>query len=257
MVAARASVGSAEGHRHGSPREEALTRRRPIARVGAAGAVGAAAGSMGVSDALAAPRAPRRPSTPAGALNALLIGNRRFASGKTRSLDYNRLGNRIAETQRPIAAIVTCADSRISPTVIFDLGLGNVFVSRVAGNSIDTGTLGSTEYAVAVLGVHLVMVLGHSNCGAVKAAIDVANGKKSYPASKYGAIGEVVNAVAGPVRALPPARRTLERSIVANAQAQARRVAARGPIIKPAIDNGRLRVVAAVYDIRTGRVTVV
>lgn len=209
------------------------------------------------SGALAAPKPPRRPSTPAGALKVLMDGNRRYVAGKIRSLDYNRLGDRIAETQKPLAAIIACADSRISPSVIFDLGLGHVFVSRVAGNIIDTGALGSTEYAVAVLGVHLVMVLGHSDCGAVKAAIEVANGKKAYPAKEYGAIGQVVDGIVGPVRGLPRSQRTLQGAIAANARAQAQRLAGRGPIISSAVRSGQIQVVAAVYDIRSGGVSLV
>jgi carbonic anhydrase len=228
-----------------------------MTRAGVAGVAALGAEQLVATQALAAPRPPPRPRTPAATLKVLMEGNRRYVAGKIRAIDYNRLGDRIAETQKPLAAIITCADSRISPSVIFDLGLGNVFVSRVAGNSLDPGTLGSTEYAVAVLGVHLVMVLGHSNCGAVKAAIEVANGTKTYPAKKYGAIGEFVDAIVGPVRALPRSRRTVPRSISVNARAQARRFATRRPIIKPAVDSGQIRVVAAVYDIGTGRVSLV
>jgi carbonic anhydrase len=228
-----------------------------MTEAGALGAVALGAEQIVASDALAAPKPPRRPSTPAGALKVLMDGNQRYVAGKIRSLDYNRLGDRIAETQKPLAAIITCADSRISPSVIFDLGLGHVFVSRVAGNIVDTGTLGSTEYAVAVLGVHLVMVLGHSNCGAVKAAIEVANRKKTYPAKKYGAIGKVVDGVVGPVRGLPKSQRTLPKAIAANARAQAQRVSGRGPIISSAVRSGQIQVVAAVYDIRSGRVSLV
>lgn len=228
-----------------------------MTQAGALGAAALGAEQVFASETLAAPRPPRRPSTPAGTLKVLMDGNARYVADKIRSVDYNRLGDRIAETQKPLAAIITCADSRISPSVIFDLGLGNVFVSRVAGNSMDPGTLGSSEYAVAVLGVHLVMVLGHSNCGAVKAAIEVANGKKKYPAKKYGAIGKFVDAVVGPVRALPRSQRTLPRSIAANARAQALRVAGRGPIISSAVRSGQVQVVAAVYDIGSGRVSLV
>jgi carbonic anhydrase len=234
-----------------------VTRRRLMTDAGALGAVALGAEHVVASDALAAPKPPRRPGTPAEALKVLIEGNRRYVAGKIRSLDYNRLGNRIAETQKPLAAIVTCADSRISPSVIFDLGVGHVFVSRVAGNIMDTGTLGSTEYAVAVLGVHLVMVLGHSNCGAVKAAIEVANGKKTFPAKKYGAIGRVVDPIIGPVRSLPRSQRTLARAITANAQAQALAIAGRRPIISSAVRSGQIQVVPAVYDIRTGRVSLV
>jgi carbonic anhydrase len=231
-----------------------LTRRNLLWQAGAAGL---AASQLDVAEAAAAARPPRRPRTPTEALNALMAGNRRFVRGSIKAVDYNRLGERIAQTQKPLAAIITCADSRISPSVIFDVGLGNVFVSRVAGNSVDPGTIGGTEYAVAVLGVHLVMVLGHSNCGAVKAAIEVVSGKTSFPARQFGSIGQVIDALTGPVRSVPKTRRTVARCIDVNAQAQARRVASRRPIIKPAVDAGRLRVVAAVYDIGTGRVSLV
>jgi carbonic anhydrase len=203
--------------------DAALTRRRLILRAGAAGL---AASQLDVVEATAAP-APPRPSTLTAALNALLAGNRRYAKGNIQRVDYNRLGAHRPDA-KPIAAIITCADSRISPSVIFDVGLGNVFVSRVAGNSIDTGTLGGTEYAVGVLGVPLVMVLGHSDCGAVKAAIDVANGKASFPRKKFGAIGEVVSAIVGPLRSVPRKRRTLSRCTAVNASSRHRDPAGNG-----------------------------
>lgn len=206
---------------------------------------------------MTAPKPPPRPSTPVEALQALKAGNQRYLSGKTQALDYNRLADRIAETQKPFAAIVGCADSRVSPSVIFDLGLGNIFVSRVAGNSVDVATLGSTEFAVAVLGVLLVMVLGHSNCGAVKAALDVVNGDASFPPQEFGAIGSMIKPVIDPVKALPKKQRTLDVSIAANARAQATRLANTGPIINRAVASGHLQVVAAVYDIGSGRVKLV
>ncbi len=209
-----------------------------------------------IPDASANPPPPR-PKTPTQALQALRAGNRRYVSGNIRSVDYNRLGDQIADTQKPFAAIIACADSRVSPPVMFDVADGNIFVSRVAGNSVEPGTLGSTEYAVAELGVLLVMVLGHSNCGAVKAAIGVVNGKASFPRRKFGAIGSVIQPIVGPVRALQPKRRTLPQAIAANARWQAARIATSGPIVKPAVAAGRVGVVAAVYDIGSRRVSIV
>ena len=197
------------------------------------------------------------PKTPAQALTALEEGNRRYRGGETTLRDYSPVGERRASEQRPFAAIVGCADSRVSPTLIFDLEPGNLFVSRVAGNSVDTGSLGSTEYAVGVLGVKLVMVLGHSDCGAVKAAIEVANGEAGYPPEEFGAIGSVIDACVPAIRSLPPSERSVERSVEANARAQAESLADADPIIKPAVDSGALRVVAAVYDIATGKVSLV
>ena len=201
-------------------------------------------------------RAPH-PTTPAEALRVLQEGNERHRQGELQLRDYSPVGERRAAEQKPFAAIVTCSDSRISPELIFDLESGNLFVSRVAGNSIDTGALGSTEFAVAVLGVKLIMVLGHSDCGAVKAAIDVVVDGKSYPESTYGAIGAVVDHLVPTVRSLPAGERDLSRCVPANAITQANTLAGRGPIVAPAVASGELRVVAAVYDIASGTVSIV
>lgn len=194
------------------------------------------------------------PDTPDAALRALQEGNERHRTGASELRTHSPLADRHAEGQRPFAAIIACADSRVSPSLIFDLDRGNLFVSRVAGNTVDTGTLGSTEYAVAVLGVKLVMVLGHSGCGAVTAAIEVAGGRESYPQDRYGAIGAVVEAVVPAIESLPVERRDLPGCVAANARAQAAALAQREPIIAPAVAAGTLSVVAAVYEIETGRV---
>jgi carbonic anhydrase len=232
-----------------------LSRRGFVTAMGAiAGATVLGAGALGADAAFAAPPT-RLPQTPDEALRRLLRGNRRYRRGDLELRDYSPVGDRVAESQKPFAAIITCADSRISPTLVFDIGRGNLFVSRVAGNSVDTGTLGSTEYAVAVLGVKLVMILGHSDCGAVKAAIGVADGTATYPPDRFGAIGAFVDAIVPAVSAIPEGERSLDRAIDANAVAQAQELAASEPIIKPAVDNGSVRVVAAVYDVASGRVS--
>jgi carbonic anhydrase len=238
--------------------DEAL---QPLSRRSFLGAAGAAAGGallggelLGAVDARAAYA---RPSTPDAALRALVEGNRRYRRGKWQRRDYSPVGERRAVAQEPFAAILACADSRVSPPLVFDVERGNLFAAHVAGNSLDSGTLGSLEYAVAVLGVHVIVVLGHTDCGAVKAAIEVAEGRKSYPASKYGSIGEVVDAVVPAVLDVKPADRTLQASIVANARRQARLLADSGPIVPAAIAAGTLRVISAVYEIDSGTVTIV
>jgi carbonic anhydrase len=197
------------------------------------------------------------PTNPQEALALLEQGNRRYQRGKLELRDYSVAGEGIATKQTPFAAIITCGDSRLSPPLVFDVHHGNLFVSRVAGNSVDVGTLGSTEYAVKVLGVKLVMVLGHSDCGAVKSAIAVVNGTASYPPDRYGAIGEVINAIVPPIQALPPAERTVDHSIMVTAITQAADLATRTPIVKQAIDAGQIEVVAAVYNIKDGKVSLV
>lgn len=235
-----------------------LSRRGLLAAAG--GAAGAAVlGSVGVGEALAGQGGSRypHPKTPTEALRLLQAGNKRYRKEKLQLRDYSPVGERVASEQKPFAAIITCADSRISPELVFDVERGNLFVSRVAGNSIDTATLGSTEYAIAVLGVKLVMVLGHSDCGAIKSAIEVVSHGKSYPPSKYGAIGEVIDDLVPTVESLPPEERHVGRCVPANAISQAQDIARRGPIVAPAIAEGKISVIAAVYNIANGAVSVV
>jgi carbonic anhydrase len=244
----------------GNHDERALSRRSFIRRAGAA-AGGALVGGELVGGELvetaAAQSAYVRPSTPAEALRALIAGNRRYRRGRWQRRDYSPVGERRAVSQKPFAAILACADSRVSPPLVFDVERGNLFAAHVAGNSVDGGSQGSLEYAVAVLGVHVIMVLGHSDCGAVKAGIEVAEGKKSFPAASYGAIGPVVEAVVPAVASLDPSARTLENSIVANARRQAAVLSAAGPIVPAAIAARTLSVVAAIYEIATGTVKLV
>jgi carbonic anhydrase len=200
---------------------------------------------------------PQSPRNPDEALSALMEGNSRHQQGKQELRDYSPAGGDRAIRQAPFAAIISCADSRVSPTLIFDVDRGNIFSSKVAGNIIDSGTLGSTEFAVKVLGVNLVMVLGHSDCGAVKAALGVVQGTSRYPAEEFGAIGEVVGKVVPPVQGVPPEDRTLSHSISVNARAQADDIASRGPIVSQAFANSEIAVVAAVYDIASGMVALI
>jgi carbonic anhydrase len=231
--------------------------------IGKAGGVAAAAtlGPAALADAVAEAKKERgqrfpHPKDPQEALQILIKGNKRYRKGKLQLRDYSPVGEDRASKQMPFAAIITCSDSRVSPTLIFDVERGNIFVSKVAGNSIDVGTLGSTEYAIKVLGVKLVLVMGHSDCGAVKSAISVADGTTSYPPDKYGAIGAVVEKLVPPIETVPPPR-PLDTCVAVNAQAQAADIRGQNPIVKPAADSGQIWVVPAVYEIKTGKVSVV
>lgn len=190
---------------------------------------------------------------PQDALDDLLAGNARFVSGDWSPQDHAPVGPEYADSQSPIAAVLTCADSRIAPSLIFDVKHDSLFTIRVAGNTISTDTLGSVEFAVANLGVRLVMVLGHQNCGAVTAALDVVAGRSSYPP---GAIATLVSRVEPAVRAVPEPERTVEACVRANAEHAARELAATEPVVAPAIAAGNLRVIPAYYDIATGAVSV-
>jgi carbonic anhydrase len=232
-----------------------ISRRRFIAGMSAAAGATALGSGCG-SSAKPASRGAKspHPASPSEALAVLRDGNERYRNGKLELRDFSPAGDRIASTQKPFAAIITCADSRISPTLVFDVAHGNLFVSRVAGNTLDVGTLGSTEYAVAKLGVKLIVVMGHSDCGAVKAALQVAKGTAHFPADHYGSIGTLIDAIVPTIKSLPASQRSLERSTAANAAAQAKAFVAKGPVIEPAVAAGKVRVVSAVYDIASGRV---
>ncbi|WDZ86491.1 carbonic anhydrase [Micromonospora cathayae] len=139
------------------------------------------------------PGSQRPPATPAQALAELQAGNRRFVTGDTRhpnqDADHRAA---VADGQHPFAVILGCSDSRLAAEIIFDRGLGDLFVVRTAGHTVGAEVLGSVEYAVAVLGTPLVVVLGHDSCGAVQAARE-ADGTGTAPSGHLGAIvGAVV-----------------------------------------------------------------
>lgn len=232
-----------------------VSRRRFIAGLGtAAGATALGAGCGASAKPAQSGQQFPHPQTPSAALAILRDGNERYRTGRLELRDFSVAGEDIASSQTPFAAIITCADSRISPPLVFDVAHGNLFVSRVAGNTLDVGTLGSTEYAVAKLGVKLILVLGHSDCGAVKAALGVVDGTAHFPPDHYGSIGEVVDAIVPTIKSLPPDQRSLATCTQANASTQAKAAAATPPVIKDAVAAGKIEVVSAVYDIASGRV---
>lgn len=188
-------------------------------------------------------------------LEDLMSGNERFVAGRPdsprrRPEDYGPL----AAAQAPEAAIVACSDSRVPPEILFDQGVGDLFVIRVAGNVVaDSGAVvkGSIEYAVAELKMPLVMVLGHSNCGAVKAAIQMAASNDPLP----GAINDLVNLIEPAVeRAAKYPGDKLANAIQANVEIGVERLGGLDPIVAEAVRGGKLKIVGATYDLASGRV---
>jgi carbonic anhydrase len=205
----------------------------------------------------AAPRGKPAPA-PDEVLRLMLDGNKRFATGasthpRRTPADFKPL----AAGQSPIACIITCSDSRVTPEILFDLGIGELFVVRVAGNYVNgagTSVKGSVEYAVAELGVSLIMILGHSQCGAVKAAIQHIHDKDALP----GAINDLVNAIKPAVLAsehMPGD--PLENAIRANVKRGVDRLDDLQPIVEPAVKGGKVKIVGGVYDLATGKVQMV
>ncbi len=185
----------------------------------------------------------------AEALTELKAGNQRFVTGKLqhpRQTAERRL--ELAAGQHPFAIVLACADSRTAPELVFDQGLGDVFVLRVAGNVLNDETIGSIEYAVEHLGSPLIVVLGHERCGAVTAARDTIAAKGEAP----GHIQSLVKAIQPAVEATKDA--DVETTIRANVQNVAQALRESGPILKAKVAAGALSVRGARYDLDTGEV---
>jgi carbonic anhydrase len=155
----------------------------------------------------------------------------------------------VARGQSPFAIVLDCADSRVGPELLFDQGLGDLFVARVAGNVIDDHILGSFEYAVEHLHSPLIVVLGHQRCGAVAAARDTIAAKGQAP----GHIQSLVDAIRPAVEATQG--QDAEATCKANVREMVAQLRASQPILKPEVDSGHVAVVGAYYDLDTGVVT--
>lgn len=182
------------------------------------------------------------------ALVKLKEGNARFISGKTLhpNQDYKRLREVVAD-QRPFAIIVGCSDSRVPSEIIFDQGIGDLFVVRTAGQVSTAVSWGSIEFGNAVLGANLIVVMGHTNCGAVSAACKMPN----VP----GHIRTLINAIkpaADLAKKIPGD--VLENAVRINVAMEVKKLQALGPVVAEAINHGTTKVVGAVYDLATGRV---
>lgn len=235
------------------PSSNESTRRDFLCLTGlAAGAAGMALPA--VAHAFAAPV----DRSPDAVLRRLLEGNKRFMAGKLehpgrKPEDFQAL----AEGQAPLAIVVACADSRVAPELIFDQGIGDLFVVRAAGNLVSgAGPVikGSIEFAVAELGAKLILVMGHSQCGAVKAAIEHLDKNDALP----GSIGDLVGLIRPAVvqtKGQPGDR--LENTIKANVMKCVERIRTTDPILAKAAKAGEIKVVGGVYELRTGQMQVI
>ena len=188
--------------------------------------------------------------SPADALDELLAGNRRFMSGRTSAhrRDLAMLQHTM-EKQQPFAAILSCSDSRVPVEVVFDQTIGQLFVTRVAGNIVTAEIIASLEYAAAVLGTNTILVMGHSRCGAVTAAIQ----KQTAPEQAFpGQIGALFPHIEAAVEQAGP---DVEATIRANALIQSTRLRELSPLLGAMIESGKLKVATGYFDIRSGAVT--
>jgi len=231
--------------------------RRQLMQLAVMGAAGLVVSARALP-AGAAPAAGAARRDPAAILRDLLDGNQRFAGGQAggprrKPEDFVPL----ADGQTPDALIVGCADSRVSPEILFDQGVGDLFVVRVAGNVVSNAGVivkGSIEYAVAELGVPLILVLGHTQCGAVKAVLQHLEAKDALPGAIAGLVDVMKPAIAA---AKGKPGDPLDNAIRANVLAGVARLKSLPPIVAPAVKRGKLTVVGGVYDLKTGAVTMI
>jgi carbonic anhydrase len=217
----------------------------------AAGALGTA-GIAASAGAGAAPTSARTTLTADQALARLTEGNEAFLADETPPPPLNRQRRlEIARNQTPFAVLLSCSDSRVPPEALFGQGLGDLFIVRVAGNTVSQEGLGSIEYAVAELGVPLIVVMGHERCGAVGAAVSIVRDGASFP----GAIGEMV----GPI--LPAAIHArsekgdwLDNAVRRNVVDVVERLKVSGKLIEEPLAAGKLKIVGARYDLDDGGV---
>lgn len=220
--------------------------RRQFLQKAASGAVAGVAAQSGVELALAQ-KLPAKPDlTPDAAVHELLAGNQRFAAGQMTSIDHDLaiLKERNVDKQEPFAAILSCADSRVPVELIFDQSIGHIFVARVAGNMVTPEIIASLEYGVAVLGIDVLLVLGHTGCGALKAAM------KADPVP-----GQISVLYQHLRPAVEQSGEDLGKAIEANSRIQAELLRTSSVVIRDAVKAGKLRVEAGVYDLGTGKVT--
>ncbi|BBK35457.1 carbonic anhydrase [Allostella sp. ATCC 35155] len=228
---------------------EGLVGRRALLGLGLAGL---AAATLGTGSARAA-GGPTTSLTADQALEKLKAGNARYVAGPelcVQQLAASRAA--LVSGQTPWATILSCADSRVPPELLFGgVGPGELFVARNAGNMAGTATMGTIEYGAAALGVPLIVVLGHEKCGAVSAACDVLTKDTKYP----GSMGRMLKPIVPACKAVAKQPGDMvDNAVRENARRVARRVATKSPIVADLVKAGKVKVVAARYDLDEGRV---
>jgi carbonic anhydrase len=200
------------------------------------------------------PPKPQNVLSPDAALEGLRRGNARYVEGVSLRHDFKHEREALAKGQNPYAAILSCADSRIAPEYAFDSGRGDLFVCRVAGNFASDEMIASLEYAVAVLAVPLILVLGHESCGAVDAAIKSLKDNTTLP----GRLPSLVTAIAPAIKAVSQqAGDTLSNATRQNVIDNVARLASATPILGAAVEQKKLKVVGGIYRLKDGKVDMV
>ena len=232
-------------------RSSAPTRRNLLLGAAATGLFWASAAR---AKGTKAPPKPENVVSPDASLERLVEGNQRYVEGIARRHDFRHQREALVGGQNPYAAILSCADSRIAPEYAFDSGRGDLFVCRVAGNFATEETVASLEYAVAVLAVPLILVLGHDACGAVEAAIKSLGDGKPLP----GHMPSLVTGLAPSVKAVAgQPGDTLDNAILQNVKDTVAKLKAATPILSAAVEQHRIRIVGGIYRLKNGKVDMV
>ncbi|MEO7912810.1 MAG: carbonic anhydrase [Roseiflexaceae bacterium] len=190
-------------------------------------------------------------TTPDQALQRLLEGNQRYATAKPAypnlTVDRRTL---LAQGQHPFALVFSCVDSRVPPELVFDRGLGDLFVVRTAGHTLDDAVLGSIEYGVAELGIPLILVLGHEKCGAVKATLEAVENHTTAPDRIQALVRNITPAIE---QSKGQPGDALDNAVIANIMLMVERLKTT-PMLMDALGKGQLKILGARYDIDSGTV---
>lgn len=234
---------------------DGCSRRTFLGAVSAVSLTGLAGGSAFAAEQCAVfDKARQSAITPEEALARLDDGNARFVAGKTVNCDLMAQVRATASGQAPFAAIVGCIDSRVPPELVFDQRIGDIFSARIAGNFVNTDIIGSLEFATRLAGAKLIVVLGHSECGAIKGAIDnVELGNLTATLSNIRPAVEQTRAVPGEHSSKNP--QLVQAVADTNAKLAARMLLDRSVILAELVQARSLKVVAAMHDVGNGRVT--
>lgn len=185
-------------------------------------------------------------NSPDDAINELKNGNKRFIDGKLENTDYKEQVQSVKDGQHPHSVILSCLDSRVPPEIVFDQGIGNIFVARVAGNIEDPNILGSMEFGTKIKGSKLIVVLGHSKCGAIEGAVDNA---------ELGNLTQLVNQIKPSITGDKSNRdKMVEESSRNNVKQTIERILKNSEVISELVKEGKVKIVGAYYDLNTGKV---
>lgn len=194
--------------------------------------------------------------TPDEALARLLAGNQRYLAGEDSPDSFIHQSDALAHSQNPYACILGCADSRVSPEHCFDEGQGDLFVTRIAGNFVTQEILGSLEYGTAVLGATLVLVLGHSGCGAIGAAIRAVESDEDFPGHIQG-IATALSPAVMQASEEDPGGNWAARATHLNVEANVKKLRDATPVLRKLVRDNRLRIVGGIYHVETGKVEII